>query len=73
MTPPIRIRIYVYKCLVEEEAAKFHILLDLTHCPQEPVGRLLRQPGYLNRRLAKGLQAKRYKFNSSPDAGTNPA
>jgi hypothetical protein len=62
------------KLFVEEEAAKFHILLDAVRCPREPADRFSRQLGYFNQHPVKGLYAECYDFaNPGLDAGINPA
>jgi hypothetical protein len=52
---------------VEEEAAKFHILLDAVRCPRQPAHLFARQLGYFNQHLAKGLYAEYYNFASPSD------
>ena len=51
----------------EEEAAKFHILLDAVRCPREPADRFSRQLSYFNQHLAKGLYAEYYSIFSPAD------
>jgi AbiV family abortive infection protein len=47
----------ILRIFVEEEAAKFHILLDAVRCPRQPADVFARQLGYFNQHLAKGLYA----------------
>jgi AbiV family abortive infection protein len=49
----------IIQCFVEEEAAKFLILLDAVRCPRQPDKKLFtRQLGYFTDHLAKGIYAK---------------
>jgi AbiV family abortive infection protein len=57
----------ILRLFVEEEAAKFHILLDAVRCPRKPADRFAKQLGYFNQHLAKGLYAKYYNFASPSD------
>ena len=57
----------ILRLFVEEEAAKFHILLDAVRCPRQPADRFARQLGYFNQHLAKGLYAEYYNFASPSD------
>jgi len=57
----------ILRLFVEEEAAKFHILLDAVRCPRQPADRFGRQLGYFNQHLAKGLYAKYYNLFSPSD------
>jgi hypothetical protein len=57
----------ILRLFVEEEAAKFHILLDAVRCPRQPPDRFARQLGYFNQHLAKGIYAKYYNFASPSD------
>lgn len=57
----------ILRLFVEEEAAKFHILLDAVRCPRQPADRFSRQLGYFNQHLAKGLYAEYYNFASPSD------
>lgn len=50
----------ILQSFVEEEAAKFHILLDAVRCPREQPDLFSRQLGYFNQHLAKGLYADYY-------------
>ena len=54
----------ILRSFVEEEAAKFHILLDAARCPRNENEKeaLSRQLGYFNQHLAKGLYAKYYNW-----------
>lgn len=52
----------ILQLFVEEEAAKFHILLDAVRCPRQPADVLSRQLGYFNQHLAKGLYAWYYNW-----------
>jgi len=52
----------ILQLFVEEEAAKFHILLDAVRCPRQPADRFARQLGYFNHHLSKGLYAEYYNF-----------
>jgi AbiV family abortive infection protein len=54
----------ILRLFVEEEAAKFHILLDAVRCLRQPADRFARQLGYFNQHLAKGLYAEYYNFAS---------
>lgn len=56
----------ILRLFVEEEAAKFHILLDAVRRPRQPAGILSRQLGYFNQHLAKGLYALYYNLFSRP-------
>jgi AbiV family abortive infection protein len=53
----------VIKLLAEEEAAKFHILLDAARCPREHIGKHLRR---FNQHLARGLYVRYYEFTVMP-------
>lgn len=53
-------------CL-EEEAAKFHILLDAVRCPRQSASVFSRQLDYFNQHLAKGLYARYYDMFSPAD------
>jgi AbiV family abortive infection protein len=57
----------ILRLFVEEEAAKFHILLDAVRCPRQPADRFSQQLGYFNQHLAKGLYAEYYNFASPSD------
>jgi hypothetical protein len=57
----------ILRLFVEEEAAKFHILLDAVRCPRQPADRFAQQLGYFNQHLAKGLYAEYYNFASPSD------
>lgn len=57
----------ILSLFVEEEAAKFHILLDAVRCPRQPADVLSRQLGYFNQHLAKGLYALYYNRFSPAD------
>lgn len=48
--------------LVEEEAAKFHILLDAARCPRNPQDIFSRQLRYFSQHLARGLYAMCYEW-----------
>jgi AbiV family abortive infection protein len=52
----------ILRLFAEEEAAKFHILLDAVRCPRKPADRFVRQLSYFNQHLAKGLYAGYYNF-----------
>lgn len=52
----------IIKLLVEEEAAKVHILLDAARCPRLPSERRLRQLKYFINHLARGLYAEYYQW-----------
>jgi AbiV family abortive infection protein len=54
----------ILQLFVEEEAAKFHILLDAVRCPRQPADIFARQLGYFNQHLAKGLYAMYYNMFS---------
>jgi hypothetical protein len=49
--------------LVEEEAAKFHILLDAARCPRNPQDIFARQLKYFSQHLARGLYAMCYNWH----------
>jgi AbiV family abortive infection protein len=51
----------------EEEAAKFHILLDAVRCPRQPGEIFSRQLGCFNAHLAKGLYATYYNIFAPAD------
>jgi len=51
----------------EEEAAKFHILLDAARCPRQPGEVFSRQLGYFNAHLAKGMYATYYNIFAPAD------
>jgi subtilisin family serine protease len=51
----------------EEEAAKFHILLDAVRCPRQPAEIFSRQLSYFNAHIAKGLYANYYKIFAPAD------
>jgi len=57
----------ILRLFVEEEAAKFPILLDAVRCPRQPADRFAQQLGYFNQHLAKGLYAEYYNFASPSD------
>lgn len=57
----------ILRLFVEEEAAKFHILLDAVRCPRQPADRFARQLGYFNQHLAKGLYAEYYNLPNLGD------
>jgi AbiV family abortive infection protein len=57
----------ILQLFVEEEAAKFHILLDAVRCPRQPADVFARQLGYFNQHLAKGLYALYYNIFSPAD------
>lgn len=57
----------ILKMFVEEEAAKFHILLDAARCPRQPADILARHLSYFNQHLAKGLYALYYNLFSPAD------
>ncbi len=50
----------IIRIFVEEEAAKYLILLDAVRCPRQPSHVFSRQLGYFNNHLSKGLYAKYY-------------
>ena len=52
----------IIKLLVEEEAAKFHILLDVARCPRNPNDRFSRQLRYFSQHLARGLYTQCYQW-----------
>jgi AbiV family abortive infection protein len=52
----------IIKLLVEEEAAKVHILLDAARCPRQPHDRFNRQLRYFIDHLARGLYAEYYQW-----------
>jgi AbiV family abortive infection protein len=54
----------IIKLLVEEEAAKVHILMDAARCPRLPNDRFLRQLKYFINHLARGLYAEYYQWAS---------
>jgi AbiV family abortive infection protein len=54
----------ILRAFVEEEAAKFHILLDAVRCPRQPPNILSRQLRYFNQHLPKGLYATYYNIFS---------
>jgi AbiV family abortive infection protein len=54
----------IIKLLVEEEAAKVHILMDAARCPRLPNDRFLRQLKYFISHLARGLYAEYYQWAS---------
>ncbi|MBK9168045.1 MAG: AbiV family abortive infection protein [Bryobacterales bacterium] len=57
----------ILKMFVEEEAAKFHILLDAARCPRQPTDILERHLKYFTQHLAKGLYALYYNLYSPTD------
>lgn len=52
----------IVRMFVEEEAAKFLILMDAARCPRTPAGILTRQLGNFNQHLAKGLYSRYYSY-----------
>jgi AbiV family abortive infection protein len=52
----------IIKLLAEEEAAKFHILLDATRCPRNPSDRFSRHLKYFSEHLARGLYTEYYQW-----------
>ena len=52
----------ILKFLVEEEAAKFHILLDAVRCPRQTNDMFARQLRYFTKHLARGLYTMAYEW-----------
>ncbi len=52
----------IIKFLVEEEAAKFHILLNAARCPRDPRDPFTRHLKYFSDHLARGLYTEYYQW-----------
>jgi AbiV family abortive infection protein len=52
----------IIKFLVEEEAAKFHILLDAARCPRDPRDPFSRHLKYFSDHLSRGLYTEYYQW-----------
>lgn len=52
----------ILRAFVEEEAAKFLILMDATRCPRSPADIFSRQLGNFSQHLAKGLYSRYYRY-----------
>jgi len=55
---------HIIKFLVEEDAAKFHILLDVARCPREPHERFSRHLTHFSEHLARGLYTEYYGWTT---------